>query len=367
MLAARRSRVASLGVTLGAALALGGACQERREREVAARADADAYVIVLARTKRGLTPMRPEARVVVGPRAVGFDDAAWFRALAPDERDRLREAARAAGAAPPTFKPLLAPATADAIARGPAALAPLGEALRAEADWRRRARAPDADGLVANVRFDWETRFALVGLVLATVEGAGFKALPVLAGPGGEGVLSLSPDAAGERPCPTAAVRIGARGVAVSVEASTGAILAAPAADGGPPRRPAWQRLVVPRGGAACPAVPYKEGALDGRALTALLAEVAAALPACEVEVIRPAAAGARPPTIGTELGGHSEIALVAATADTRWRDVVAAADAAAAAGFPHARLRGPADEPPPASCDDAIPVAALRDRLSKP
>jgi hypothetical protein len=351
-------------VALGLVLALGGACRDRRERGVAGRADAAARAIVLAGSSRALRAPEPEARVVVGPGAVGFDDAAWFMARAPGEREQLRAAARPGSPVPPTFEPSLVSATVDAIARGPVVLPALRDTLRAEDEWRRGAGVRDDDGLAVNVRLDRQTPFALVERVLATIEGADFRALPVVAGAAGEGVLRFPPDAMGEGPCPTAAVHLGPRGVTVSIEASTGAILAAPASPGGPPGRPAWQRLVAPRGGGPCPAIPRRDGAVDGRALAALLREVAAALPTCDVEVIRLAAGGAHRFEVGTESRDHAQIALVAAAADTPWLDVVAAADAAAAAGFPDARLRGPTDEPSAASCDSAIPVAALRDRF---
>jgi hypothetical protein len=297
-------------VALCSAAVGAGGCRAWRQRRIIAQVDAAARAVPLAHSDRKLPslPPGPRARILVERQKISFDSAGAVSAYPP------------------------------------ATLAGLVAALKATRSG-------------VEIRIHREASYGLVTRVLETVAASDLEALAVVETGSGDGVLELVQDAAGERPCPTARLQIGARGVGVAIAPSTGAILHAES--GGEWRRPAWQRSIVAASSGSCPAVPRRAGALDPPALIAFVREVAAALPLCEAEVLE--LSPTRPKLrFRLERKNHSEIVLISAESETPWREVVATADAAVAAGFMHARLRGVTSEDQDDDCRDAIPAPAL-------
>ena len=165
------------------------------------------------------------------------------------------------------------------------------------------------------------------------------KPLPIVEGVGGEGVLRLDEQPFGEKACPAPQLRIGAPGVALSIEPSVGWVVQAPPPAGStsPAPPPPWERTIVPR---AASVRRCREREASTWPPASLLRLIAAALPPCPV-------------------------AMISADPRTPWQEIVTVADATAAAGFSRLRLLNAAE--PPADCSDAIPVADLQGRFSTP
>jgi hypothetical protein len=363
----RRALVATLVLA-----AVSAGCTRYRQRARAAKALAAQRAIPLATTARKLDPPAPCGRMLVAPGGIAFDDAAWFAAKDHYKQERLVDRTDG-GALLPVVHERLVSLDGWKLPEVPGvepgwSIPEIATALDLEFE---RSWDDDACRGAVNIYFHRETPYSLVRRVLQTVNLHSAVRV-VVTGPAGDGVLRPDVFAGqGETSCVVPVVQIGAAGASVRMGDSTFDGLFCFGGDGtGKPVRCGPDKMIVSRVG-ACPSVPRRNGQLDGPALTALLEQVKARLPPCPFEPESPderdaeAEMSRRNDILGALFRAEhrhnaTQMVFVGGGPDVRWQEIVAGADAAAAAGLDLWRASIAAE--PPESCDGAsVPVDDIR------